>query len=108
MTPAEVLNGAADRIEEFGHYKGDYGDDPWNSKTCRVCLWGALYAAVAGDPFAEVGYDDVPVLRPVVGALLNMLNIGHGFELGEWNDAPERTPEDVVGLLREAAKRVAA
>lgn len=99
MTEAELYERAAREIETRGHHKGDYGDDRFRPNTCRVCLIGALNAASAGSPFArEVYYD--------LSALLEVLGYPYDFLAAEWNDAPERTADEVIAVLREAAKRV--
>lgn len=102
MTPAEVLNRAADEIETRGHFKGMLGHDPYAPETCRVCLYGALNAARTGDPFA----DDTTAVPE--SALFEVLGLNTTADLVDWNDDPDRTADEVVAVLREAAKLVAA
>lgn len=105
MTPAEVLNRAADRILEHGHCKGDYGDDHRNPDTCRVCLYGALNAATTGDPFTQGRrlWESAEYL--VESVVYEGEQVG---DLADWNDDPDRAADEVIAVLREAAELVTA
>jgi hypothetical protein len=127
-TSAEILLKAADVIERNGHHKGDFAnlDEIWKAEEeegiklsrtdCPVCTRGAINIVVAGDPddcgsygsFTDsaaqsladhLGLEstvDVPSEHHVIGAI------------AEWNDAPERTAEQVVTALRECAAQLQA
>lgn len=86
--PAEraALLEAADLIEEYGHAKGYLGQ-----KGEPMCAIGALEAATDGNmPVAFAGTD---VLSLYLG----------NADVVDWNNAPERTKEEVVNTLRAAA-----
>lgn len=104
MNPAEVAavyERAADEIKRRGGiHKGDYGDDPRNPGTCRVCIYGALNAVLFGDPFDET--NRLP--QPVEAAL--RAKVGNCPDV--WNDAPPTTADDVIRLLRDLAREVAS
>ena len=86
-----ILNAAADYIEEHG----------WCQYALvmsgRVCMLGAVNAAICGDPAG--GGDMLPF------EVTDMLHRATGSaSLSSWNDARERTKEQVVRALREAAQ----
>lgn len=100
---ADVLNLAADLIQERGHHKGWYIDP-----SGAVCLRGAIILAV--DPYCDMSKHDPEWLIPA-GARPALVRIGrHIFRTtgvlssAEWNDRDETTPADVVAVLREAAR----
>jgi hypothetical protein len=89
---------AADIIEERGHCKGVVENEQGN-----VCLYGALCFAFAGTAkmFYAAGAHDATVR---VGEYLGLNGpFGAGSAAVRWNNAPERTKEDVVNALRGAA-----
>jgi hypothetical protein len=102
VTPAEVAavyERAAGEIERRGGiHKRGYGDDLEHPDTCRVCLVGALNAALGHSPFRHYPLPR-EVLDPIRGAL--------AMHLDDWNDAPERTTDDVTRLLRRLAQQLA-
>jgi hypothetical protein len=83
VTAADVLNQAADYLEEHGHCKHDLRD--WEG---RVCLLGALISIGQSSGLA-MGY----------AAMSGYL----GSDPVSWNNAPERTKGEVVAALRAAA-----
>ena len=100
---AEVLNLAADLIEEHGHWKGrafERGIPHWRFEDGGMCISGAVYLAayrLAGLPerrFPEVGNTSSAALHAEIGGPID-----------KWNDAPERTQEEAVEMLRRAAER---
>lgn len=90
MTTRELRNKAADYIEAHGWCRDDYEDF-----ASQVCLIGALGQAACSD--AEMGERD-PLARKALDEM--------GFDTPEsavsWNDAPERTKEEVIARLRGA------
>lgn len=104
----QLLLDAANVIRRDGHCKYVLTD-----KHGRVCLLGAIYAAVTGQPY-------YPTIRFVVDEpqKLNSLQTAWnavaratgdayplwlGHDLAEWNNAPERTAEEVISVLETAA-----
>ena len=105
MTPtSEILNKAADLIEERGWVQGT----GWGRDTAALCLEGGIAAAAGivrtlGNGFIYQGcpaYDAVcsylnrhprPRQYPVLDSLW------------DWNDTPGRTAEEVIEVLRAAA-----
>ncbi len=81
---------AAEHIELYGLHKGDnYAD--WNDiHHSSACVLGAL----------NLYLDDWLYMDDVTGHIKEVLNVD---SLVVWNDAPERTKEDVVAGLRRAA-----
>lgn len=105
MKTSEVLNKAADLIEQRGWAQGGgAGDtpyrstDPWGeeSDTAPLCLEGAIFAAAGWDRRDERW--GCPAYR-AVDDYLGLLS----FPLFFFNDEPGRTPEEVVAVLRGAA-----
>lgn len=91
LTAAEVFNGAADAIERFGHAKHVLRHRGLGA----MCLSGAINYASTGDAHTHHPDRDAWVYY-----------LGHQLQwemLVMWNDAPERTKEEVVALLREVA-----
>lgn len=83
----DTLLKAADRIERDGHHKGS-AYDPVSRN--RFCLVGAITM--------EAGHHDI--FR--AAAKLFESHLGR-HDIVAWNDAPERTKEEVVSALRAAA-----
>ena len=95
MTTREVLLKAADIIEEKGWYQGNM-----IGPKGELCMLGALN--VASDYSLE--YFNV---RTVVRDHLHISVKDKSFSLSNWNDAPERTKEEVIAALRGAAEEQA-
>lgn len=102
LTVAEVLDGAADLLTPEGKWTqeqfardntgGTYAHGFDQRATCW-CVVGAIEKvrhAVALQP----GYKDPAVL---------FLERGIGYVVTEWNDEPNRTQDEVVEKLRQAA-----
>lgn len=94
-TVKDTLNRAADLIEKYGHIKGQLG----NVKI-GMCAHGALFAAAGGgENFYEVNV--------ALGKHLGLRGIGYRgvdyFDIPAWNNAPERTKEEVITAMRETA-----
>lgn len=97
MTPAEVLDGAADYIEEYGWTQGSESSSAPGCPTC---------AGIAIDVAAKDGDDVHPAWFAAMDFLCRV--IGTPGDPGaasviEWNDTPGRTQAEVVTTLRTAA-----
>jgi hypothetical protein len=99
---ADILDEAANVIERNGHHKGDYLDEV-EGKTpagCPVDIYGAINVASFGQPVLTEDFD--PGLAfPARRVMRKHLNT---TALGAWNDAPDRTAEQVITALRDAAQ----
>lgn len=103
METAEILNKAADVIEERGWYQG-LSQDPDGT---GVCALGAICVAVGLDPhaLAELGEGDDAAARAGVEAADALEDwLGLDLPVTQWNDEYVDTAEQVVTALREAAK----
>ena len=91
---SELLTGAADAIERFGHQKHTMGHTG-----IGFCLHGAMdyvaWRVDAGQRFTT------PVMRDAAARLARV--VGTNATIG-WNDDPARTKEEVVAALRQAAQ----
>jgi hypothetical protein len=107
---SEILLKSVDVIVERGHHKGGF------SHRGAVCVRGAINAVVNGDP-DECGENGV-YADVVAWGLADHLGLDADFDfgsaqhviiaLGRWNDAPERTVEQVITALRECAASLMA
>ncbi|MGW7087612.1 DUF6197 family protein [Streptomyces sp. NPDC054871] len=112
---AVVYQQAADVIRANGHYKGAYWGRPetgvgieYAASECPVCAVGALSVAVTGSPVPQADEVD-PVIIAFASRMFGPVNAEAAVvRLAAWNDAPERTPDDVIAALENAAKPVAA
>lgn len=99
--PWRVLAGrAGDEIVRRGWWQGSYGSDKARPADCRVCLFGAMNTVAYGDPFVLPADDhaDFMALEHHLRGLVVVPWI--------WNDEPERTEGEVVGLLYAIADGV--
>lgn len=91
LDPVSVaLLEAADYIEEHGHCKNMLHTDGG-----QVCAIGALCAVA-----------DFTILFSASDRVRSFLNLGHELHFNPvvtWNNAPERTKEEVISAFREAA-----
>lgn len=88
METNDVLNQAADYLQEHGWIQGGLGK-PGGPR----CAMGALKSVLGETSVIEfVAYPPYRALRRHVG----------GF-VSDWNDAPERTADQVIATLRAAA-----
>jgi hypothetical protein len=97
---SEILEKAADALDERGWIQGDYGvyDQDWT--TCAMCAYGALYAVSneTGSPYLSTSEGDL------AGAWLwdsDLVPAG----LVNFNDDVAKTKEEVTGLFRSAAAK---
>lgn len=106
MTPAEILDAAADHVEKVGWIQGSlYDYSAENRETSRCCAIGALEMAsgVRVDP--RLNYYAMYEARRI---LADHLGTDSQSGIPNWNDDEERTQGEVVTALREAAKKAAA
>lgn len=90
VSPADVLNRAADLIEEKGLAKRVFA-----AADGSHCAWGAMLEA--GYALGELSLEAAETLMLAV--------VPRGESIPFWNDRPERTQAQVVAKLREAADR---
>ena len=106
MNVSDTLNLAADLIEERGWTKGGDDGDPWGEAPgTPLCIEGGIMAAlglrkldVFGTPKEEQEFRTCPAFAAVAEHI--RLTYRH---LYAWNDAPERTANEVVEVLRATA-----
>jgi len=115
-----VLTRAAKWIDEYGLAKGNHWryrngrplreavlvEDVQKAidKGCKACTWGGLYIG-AYEPGMAVGDSDEIWARTSEAAGYVREVIDHRFVIiPDWNDEPERTKDEVVQALKEAAK----
>lgn len=102
----KTLWAAANYMEEHGHVKGVLRDEQG-----RVCLLGAINMVVFGKEsmHSRAAYDDpnITVRCKASRAVKDLLRdkLGTEYIYGEvyWNNQPERTKDEVVQVLRDAA-----
>lgn len=108
VTVGDVLERAADLLEEFGWCQGS-GGMPWEEwqKGQRVsgpyCLLGAIGTALQD----MHGHDYWTVQSPGksrYGAAADLLGCRDPKRVWMWNDYPTRTAAEVVSYLRHAAR----
>ena len=96
VTAADVLERAADLLEEFGWCQGQFGSKGYGS----FCAIGAIFEA------------SVDLSNRNFSALAAPLGYKDGSDLGaslsRWNDREGRTKEEVVALLRSGAEAARA
>ncbi len=99
LTASDVLDAAADYIEEHGWVQGQYAN-----LDGAVCVSGAICAILTGDPCGyKTGFKSP--FRPSPEKIFLECNQIYTESIGDWNDAPGRTKEDVVSGLRLAGKK---
>lgn len=109
-----VLLKAADLIRERGHAKEVFENGAGN-----LCLHGAINKAVTGNPYYMSGDDPIWVeaTERVAGMLFERVYPGaesraftdfSGHWASRWNNAPERSADEVIAALTEAAYLVPA
>ncbi len=98
-TVTEILREAADIIEEIGHPKGVYR----KVSTGGVCAVGAMKIAIsknAVEPIAD--RNDARLLNKAKRTVALYVE-PESKRIFKWNDAKERTAEEVVDTLRTIA-----
>lgn len=91
MTPSEVLLKAADTLAERGWCQGGLSDAQG-----RYCAIGAIRKVTNW----SLGKD----ARSAVHRLMDHIETDQYYGIADWNDAPERTAEDVILAMKRAAE----
>lgn len=99
MKTSEVLYGAAEHVAEFGHIKHT-GHGPGLVKQASACVIGAINVTLFKNG-AKAG--SALTSAPGQAALQAMHEYLGAISLPSWNDAPERTAEEVVAAFKAAA-----
>lgn len=113
MKTSEILDQAADVIEQRGWWRGDYMPDlnelqlrDVTVDSCPVCLLGGLNVAVGNAPDEPIYREANSAAFAAASAFADHLGIPltvSATSLGDdWNDR-QRSAEDVVRELRAAA-----
>lgn len=85
---AQVLLAAAEAIETYGHVKGDLGNASYG-----FCVVGALCFVA----------EDSKYLDAYSAFTAHIQSISEFSLVSTWNNAPERTKQEVVSELRKLA-----
>ena len=106
MKCSEIYNEAADLVEKgwsqnaFARNKNGFSVDPGGDGATSWCLSGALWLVTYGKgTFNRPSDYRTSILYKLVQDLKLKKFVA------AWNDDPDRTQEDVVKLLRDAAKQ---
>jgi len=99
VNTAEILARTADVIDEVGWYQGDLYDP----RGTGMCTLAAIYAA-AGVDMAKATPSEADAICAAIESLQGRLGVE---SVVNWNDAPERTAEQVTSALRRCAAEVA-
>jgi hypothetical protein len=98
MNTSEVLNRAADLIEERGWTQGGSG---WGIGGQALCLEGGILAALGYRwEASDWSFEEFPEC-PAYTAVADYLD--YRSELYQWNDEGNRTADEVIEALRAAA-----
>jgi hypothetical protein len=95
-TVADVLDRAADVIAERGLCKRDY-----EGRDGSVCAVGAIRVAVTGRARTGFSLGQFVTYKSASDWASDVV----GSPVARWNDAQERTADEVIAALREAARR---
>jgi len=103
LTPGgELVMKAAGLIRKYGTAKGTMEDERGG-----LCIYGALYKAMTGN--AWMGPDSEHSLSTFHEAermIATRLGVPEGNSICLWNNAPERTADEIVTMMEQAAKVV--
>jgi len=100
METKEILLKAATWLEENKWCQGRYSEGDFGKPT-SCCLIGAVNMVSSGDAWFANRYTETALYY-----LLKFLELPRAYRYGlhTWNDASERTKEEVITLLKEAAE----
>jgi hypothetical protein len=113
LTPADVLDKAAEHIETIGWWQGDYIKIAWSDELdwyvpdqdCPACAVGAINIAADTEANADLAGHAIEAARALAVRL--GLVVGDAecvlMVVSQWNDATDRTAEQVVTELRACA-----
>ena len=101
LKTSEILRAAADVIETRGLHKGYFYWGGRASDPGAVCMFGAIN-------FAESGEADIGASDELNWSATAAMGYGSLQSVVDWNDAPERTADEVRDALLEAAMRAEA
>lgn len=117
---ARIYLKAADIIRANGHAKGEYYIRPETgvgielaATECPVCIAGAVSLAITGWPVPvndESKRQQFDIAARRLAALMDVEGdpqLEPVGRLAAWNDLTERTADDVIAALEQAAKAVA-
>lgn len=114
MKTSEMLNKAADEIQRRG-WTDAMGESPWGyeDETSPICLEGGIIAAGGFKNDCDPAFKSCPAFKAVSEYLndwgranpLFAPLVGAGMRVRPYwyNDAPGRTEEEVIGVLRACA-----
>ncbi|MER7788601.1 hypothetical protein [Streptomyces sp. NPDC097640] len=115
--PAAVYLKAADIVRSNGHNKGAYFTRPETGvgidlapSECPVCIAGAVSLAMFGWPVPSGEEGRREEFDATTRRLVELMDVeGDPLlepvgRLAAWNDMPERTVEDVIAALEQAAR----
>lgn len=104
MKTSEILDKAADVIEERGWWRGSFAES--SGRNCKVCALGAMNVASGLAPDDALGPDvhkAAMALADHVGLAHEASGLGATYAVGDhWNDS-RTSAEEVVRELRAAA-----
>lgn len=117
-TPQDVLREAAEILQRDGWHQGSFYKEPLSggvnadleaSREAPVCSLGAINRAVYGyayDGKSHVGYQALDAAKSNLTYWAEKLLMAQidGHPVPHWNDAPERTVEDVILTFKRAAE----
>src|SRR3954463_10651515 len=106
---ADLIDSGADLIDKYGHIKGTYGDP-----SIGFCEIGSLLQVV--DDAEQKGDNQNPTLGKALYALGREIkkcacgeegckNVSVFHQIVVWNDAEERTQQEVLDHMRLVAKK---
>ena len=118
MKTSELLRNAGKAIETLGFHKGDYVGVGKDDEPCGLCALGAVRVSVNGwtpeapaefDVFGAAVYGGLEASGRaeiyLENALREILPDGTTYYIPWWNDAEERTQDEVLALFELAATR---
>jgi hypothetical protein len=105
----KLIADAVEDIEQHGWHQGDYFDDSLYNvipQECPACVLGALCRGTGLLNVGDALHD--PVFYRAELLLQNALELDGalpiGLSIGRWNDAEDRTQEEVLALMRKVAE----
>lgn len=114
-----VLTRAAKHIEENGLAKGEYFKHRngrrisgllsiieqaalAKEKGCKACTWGGLYVGSYVEGITPRDFD--ALTKRAAEYVQPLIDTSSAWGIAPWNDSDERTKDDVVQTLKDAAK----